>query len=66
MCLAQGPQPSDASEARTRDLSVSSQALYHWATALPKSHQSFGSLNMTYYIQICVKTMCVMKELHWI
>ena len=34
MCLAQGPQRSDASEARTCGLSVSSQALYHWATAL--------------------------------
>ena len=36
MCLAQGPQRSDACEARTRGPSVSSQALYHWATALPK------------------------------
>ena len=35
MCLAQGPQRSDADEARTRDPAVSSQALYHWATALP-------------------------------
>ena len=35
MCLAQGPQRSDSSEARTRILSISSQALYHWATALP-------------------------------
>ena len=35
MCLAQGPQRNDAGEARTRDLSVLSQALYHWATALP-------------------------------
>ena len=35
MCLAQGPQRSDAGEARTRDLLVSSQALYYWATALP-------------------------------
>ena len=35
MCLAQGPQRSDAGEVRTRGLSVSSQALYHWATALP-------------------------------
>ena len=35
MCLAQGPQPSDAGEAQTRGHSVSSQALYHWATALP-------------------------------
>ena len=37
MCLAQGPQRSDAGEARTRNRSVSSQALYHWATALPAS-----------------------------
>ena len=36
MCLAQGPQRSDAGEARTRCPSVSSQALYHRATALPK------------------------------
>ena len=33
MCLAQGPQRSDTGEARTRGPSVSSQALYHWATA---------------------------------
>ena len=32
MCLAQGPQHSEASEAQTRGLSVSSQAPYHWAT----------------------------------
>ena len=31
MCLAQGPQRSDACEARTRSLSVSSQALSHCA-----------------------------------
>ena len=37
MCLAQGPQRSDAGEARTRGPSVSSQALYHWATVLPDS-----------------------------
>ena len=35
MCLAQGPQRSDAGEAGTRGPSDSSQALYHWATALP-------------------------------
>ena len=35
MCLAQGPQRSDTVEARTRGLSVSSQALYHWVTELP-------------------------------
>ena len=35
---AQGPQCSDAGEARTCGPSVSSQALYHWATALPFLH----------------------------
>ena len=35
MSLAQGPQPNDAHEARARGPSVLSQALYHWATALP-------------------------------
>ena len=37
MCLAQRPQHSDAGEARTRGPLVSSQALYHSATALPYS-----------------------------
>ena len=37
MCLAQGPQRSDAGEAWTYGPSVSSQALYHWATALSNS-----------------------------
>ena len=31
MCVAQGPQRSDASEAQTRGPSVLSQTLYHWA-----------------------------------
>ena len=35
MCLAQGPQHSHADEARTRGPSVSSQALFHSATAVP-------------------------------
>ena len=35
MCLAQGPQRSDIGAAQTRGPSVSSQALYLWATALP-------------------------------
>ena len=45
MCLAQEPQHSDAGEARTRGPSVSSQALYHWATALPRT------LNMDCYLR---------------
>ena len=36
MCLAQGPQRSDAGEAWTGDPSVLFQALYHWATGPPK------------------------------
>ena len=35
MCLAQGPQRSDAGGAGTCGLSFSSQALYHKATVLP-------------------------------
>ena len=35
MCLAQGPQRSDTSEAWTHGPSVSSQALFRWATAHP-------------------------------
>ena len=44
MCLAQGPQRSDASDAGTRGLSVSSQALYHWATALPNTQEAKSSV----------------------
>ena len=32
MCLAKGPQHSEAGEARPRNLLVSSQAFYHCAT----------------------------------
>ena len=51
MCLAQGPQRSDAGEARTRGPSVSSQALYHWATALPNPmfhifYSTYGDASM--------------------
>ena len=42
MCLAQGPQHSDAGETWTHGPSVSSQALYHWATALPNSQCEHG------------------------
>ena len=42
MCIAQGPKCKDAGEARTRGPSVSSQALYHWATVLPVSIHTFS------------------------
>ena len=55
MCLAQGPQCSDAGEARTRGPSVSSQALYHWATALPPIFGCFGqSLKVIMYALLYV------------
>ena len=41
MCLAKGPHLSNAGEARTRGPSVSSQALHHWATALPNYPHAF-------------------------
>ena len=47
MCLAQGPQRSDAGEARTHGPSVLSQALYHWATALPSRINVFCSRTTT-------------------
>ena len=50
MCLAQRPQRSDAGEARTRSPSVSSQALYHWATALPKERVIISLLAVTFVI----------------
>ena len=34
MCLAQGPQPSDAGMARTHSPLVLSQTLCHWAPSL--------------------------------
>ena len=51
MCLAQGPQRSDAGEAQNRGPSVSSQALYHWATALPNK-----------YIQLTILTFGIVSS----
>ena len=56
MCLAQGPQRSDAGEARTRSPSVSSQALYHWATALPEDNNSSLLKEITHDIVMLSKT----------
>ena len=52
MCLAQGSQRSDTDEARTCGPSVSSQALYHWATALP--HQGI-CCSHTHRIHCCAQ-----------
>ena len=46
MCLAQGPQCSDAGEAQTRGPSALSQALYHYATALPAYFFLSNSFNI--------------------
>ena len=42
MCPTQGSQHSDVSEARTHGPLVSSQALYHWATALTQKKKKGG------------------------
>ena len=63
MCLAQGPQHSDAGEVRPRGLSVSSQALYHRAIALPsrwsntisaipKSYEKGHKLGLCYKLRL--------------
>ena len=44
MCLAQGPQRSDAGEARTPDPSVSSQALYHLSHCAPFDAKKISSV----------------------
>ena len=64
MCLAQGPQRSDAGEARTRGPSVSSQALYHWATALPNSYDMLKDLWIQ-FIEALVAT-CLMITHLWL
>ena len=46
MCLAQGPQRSDAGEAQNPRPLVSSQALYHWATALPIKYLMLFKFNV--------------------
>ena len=61
MCLAQGPQRSDAGEVRTHGPSVLSQALYHWATALPLNRLNdiyeFKLLNKHVIVSECNQKM---------
>ena len=62
MCLAQGPQGSDAGEAWTRGPLVSSQALYHWATALPVFLFSIDSLRSSQHFFSHVGFSWVMNQ----
>ena len=63
MCLAQGPQRSDAGEARTRGPSVSSQALYHWATALPKTYVVGAKKNrLNEMVLFSTQNICLTNE----
>ena len=57
MCLAQGPQCSDAGEARTRGPSVSSQTLYYWATALAIAQLDFSLKHIEYTCPCTEKKM---------
>ena len=60
MCLAQGPQPSDTGEAQTRCLSISIQAVYHWATALP-----YVNSDSHYELKRFSKPSCFDSEGHY-
>ena len=50
MCFAQGPQRSDAGEARTRGPSVSTQALYHCAPSQKRQQSKCGSAKDFFFI----------------
>ena len=63
MCLAQGPQRSDPGEARTRGPSVSSQALYHWATALPDEMAVESTFHKTHYGKPFNKAFCAQRAI---
>ena len=54
MCLAQEPQHSDAGEARNRGPSLSSQALYHWATALLSIY--INDIQLCFYEKAILRT----------
>ena len=56
MCLAQGPQRSDAGEAQIHGPSVSIQAHCHWAIALPATGQ---------WDKPCLSYKCATMYLLW-
>ena len=62
MCLAQGPQRSDAGEAQAYGLSFSSQAFYHWATALPvKCNVNDIIMGLNQYLQE-INYFCILHD----
>ena len=66
MCLAQGPQRSDAGEARPAAPPVSSQALYHWATALPVIEgDDFTKYALSATISHITNTIMVTIKMHY-
>ena len=44
MCFTQRPQRSDVGKAQTCGLAVSSQELFHWATALPPNIEEYNKI----------------------
>ena len=63
MFLAQGPQRSDAGKARTRGLSVSSQALYYWATAPPPPPQKKRDIQSSISVSLAFNAAIPFKSL---
>ena len=66
MFLAQRPQRIDAGEARTRGPSVSSQAFYHWATALPASVQEVRVIFKWNNLQSLGKVLLHFKNMNFV
>ena len=64
MCLAKGPQPSDAGDARTPGLLVSCQALYHWATALPISYCKCSKISNTFLLLFADKVLVIRAQIY--
>ena len=57
MCLAQGPQHNDAGKAKTRRLSVSSQALF--TTAIPVGNNIMGGRMYRQYALFLLLIFCL-------